>query len=65
MGFAVFLLLLFRTDYNTYTDQELHAELCHAECLLLRAALTLCEDETLVSFVRAGLRVRTCYQEFR
>ncbi len=54
-----------RTDYNSYTDVELHAELCHAECLLLRAALTLCEDETLVSFVRAGLRVRTCYQEFR
>jgi len=54
-----------RPDYNSFSDLELHAELCHAECLLLRAGLTLCEDETLVSFVKAGLKVRTCYQSFR
>ena len=47
------------------TETEVHAELCYAEVLLLKAVLTLCEDETLVSFVKAGLKVRTCYQSFR
>ena len=37
----------------------------YAECLLLKAMLTVCEDETLVSFVRAGLKVRQCYISFR
>ena len=27
--------------------------------------LTICEDETLVSFVKAGLKVRQCYLSFR
>ena len=54
-----------KVDYDTYSELELHAELCHAECLLLKAALTFCEDETLVSFVKAGLKVRSCYQSFR
>ena len=54
-----------KPDYNQYTDNEVHAELCFAEVLLLKAVLTLCEDETLVSFVKAGLKVRTCYQSYR
>ena len=37
----------------------------YAECLLLKAMLTVCEDETLVSFVKAGLKVRQCYISFR
>ena len=54
-----------KADYDAFTELELHAELCYAESLLLKAALTFCEDETLVSFVKAGLKVRTCYQSFR
>ncbi len=57
--------MLKKTDYDSYTDSELHAELCYAEMLLLKAVLTLCEDETLVSFVKCGLKVRSCYQSFR
>ncbi len=54
-----------KTDYDAYTEEELHAEICYGECLLLKACLTFCEDETLVSFVRAGLKVRACFQSFR
>ena len=54
-----------RQDYDTYTEMEIHAELVYAECLLLKAMLTVCEDETLVSFVKAGLKVRQCYISFR
>ena len=54
-----------KQDYDSYTEMELHAELVYAECLLLKAMLTVCEDETLVSFVKAGLQVRRCYLSFR
>lgn len=54
-----------RADYDSYTEMELHAELVYAECLLLKAMLTVCEDETLVSFVKAGLKVRQCYISFK
>lgn len=57
--------ILRKPDYDSYTDLESHAELVFAECLLLKATLTFCEDETLVSFVKAGLKVKTCYQSFR
>ena len=52
-------------DYNQYTDTEVHAELCYAEVLLLQAVLTACEDENLVSFIKAGLKIRSCFQSFR
>jgi len=54
-----------KQDYDSYTEMEIHAELVYAECLLLKAMLTVCEDETLVSFVQAGLKVRQCYLSFR
>ncbi|KHN72375.1 Uncharacterized protein C32D5.6 [Toxocara canis] len=47
------------------TDQELHAELCYAESLLLRAILTFFHDESLSSFVRGALKIRACYQSYR
>ena len=53
------------SDYNQYTDLEVHAELCYAEVMLLRAILTLCKDENLVSFIKAGLKVKNCFQSFR
>ena len=57
--------ILRKPNYDDYTDVEVHAELCFAEVLLLKAVLNLCEDETLMSFVKAGMKVRTCYQSFR
>jgi len=54
-----------RVDYSLWTEQEVHAELVYAECLLLKAMLTVCEDETLVSFMKAGLKVRQCYVSFK
>ncbi|XP_020284441.1 tetratricopeptide repeat protein 39B-like [Pseudomyrmex gracilis] len=50
-----------KVNYDTYTNEEVHAELCYAESLLLKSMLTFVEDETLVSFVKAGLKIRTCF----
>ncbi|XP_043281820.1 tetratricopeptide repeat protein 39B-like isoform X2 [Venturia canescens] len=54
-----------KTNYDLYTIEEIHAELCYAESLLLKALLTFVEDETLVSFVKAGLKIRTCFLSYK
>lgn len=54
-----------KTNYEQYTEMEAHAELCHAESLLLRAMLTFMEDETLSSFIKAGIKIRSCYNSYK
>ncbi|XP_070169153.1 tetratricopeptide repeat protein 39B [Polyergus mexicanus] len=54
-----------RINYDAYTNEEVHAELCYAESLLLKSMLTFVEDETLVSFVKAGLKIRTCFLSYK
>uniref|UniRef100_A0A8C9T5L3 Zgc:158403 n=1 Tax=Scleropages formosus TaxID=113540 RepID=A0A8C9T5L3_SCLFO len=43
------------------TEEQLHAEVCYAECLLQRAALTFLQDENMVSFIKGGVKVRSSY----
>lgn len=54
-----------KINYDAYTNEEVHAELCYAEFLLLKSMLTFMEDETLVSFVKAGLKIRTCFLSYK
>ncbi|XP_012063013.1 PREDICTED: tetratricopeptide repeat protein 39B-like [Atta cephalotes] len=54
-----------KINYDAYTNEEVHAELCYAESLLLKSMLTFVEDETLVSFVKAGLKIRTCFLSYK
>lgn len=54
-----------RTNFSDYTEVEVHAELCFAEALLLKALLTFVEDETLSSMIKGGMKVRTCFNSFK
>ncbi|CAL8082014.1 unnamed protein product [Orchesella dallaii] len=54
-----------KTNYDALSEEEIHAELCYAECLLLRAVLTFVEDENLISFVKGGLRMRSCLNAYK
>nr|CAH7740276.1 unnamed protein product [Callosobruchus chinensis] len=54
-----------KSNFDQYTEEEAHAELCHAECLLLKSMLTFMEDETLSSFIKAGLKIRSCYNSYK
>uniref|UniRef100_A0A674NIJ6 Tetratricopeptide repeat domain 39A n=1 Tax=Takifugu rubripes TaxID=31033 RepID=A0A674NIJ6_TAKRU len=47
------------------TSEELHAEVCYAECLLQRAALTFLQDENMISFIKGGIKVRNSYQTYK
>ncbi|XP_049846348.1 tetratricopeptide repeat protein 39B-like isoform X1 [Schistocerca gregaria] len=54
-----------KPNYDLYTAEEVHAELCYAEALLLKSLLTFVEDETLVSFIKAGIKIRSCYNSYK
>lgn len=54
-----------KPNYDQYTEEECHAELCYAESLLLKALLTFMEDETLSSFIRGGIKIRSCYNSYK
>lgn len=54
-----------RPNYEQYTEMEVHAELCMAEALLLKSMLTFIEDETLASFIKGGMKIRTCFFSFK
>jgi tetratricopeptide (TPR) repeat protein len=54
-----------RNNFDQYSEDEAHAELCHAECLLLKSMLTFMEDETLSSFIKAGIKIRSCYNSYK
>uniref|UniRef100_A0A8C7YU11 Zgc:158403 n=1 Tax=Oryzias sinensis TaxID=183150 RepID=A0A8C7YU11_9TELE len=46
---------------ESLSEVELHAEVCFAECQLQRAALTFLQDESMVSFIKGGMKVRNSY----
>ncbi|XP_076261113.1 tetratricopeptide repeat protein 39B-like isoform X2 [Rhynchophorus ferrugineus] len=54
-----------KNNYEQYTEIEAHAELCYAECLLLKAVLTFMEDETLGSFIKAGIKIKSCFNSYK
>ncbi|EMP33553.1 Tetratricopeptide repeat protein 39A [Chelonia mydas] len=57
--------LVHRQNLEHFTEEEIHAEVCYAECLLQRAALTFLQDENMVSFIKGGIKVRNSYQTYR
>ncbi|XP_076346337.1 tetratricopeptide repeat protein 39A-like isoform X2 [Tachypleus tridentatus] len=63
--FSAFYRILGWSGDSSYTDLEAHAELTYAECLLLNALLTFISDQSLFTFIRGGLKIRSCYQSYK
>ncbi|KAI1883177.1 hypothetical protein AGOR_G00242530 [Albula goreensis] len=55
----------YKNNPKNCTEEELHAEVCYAECLLQRAALTFLQDENMISFIKGGIKVRNSYQTYK
>lgn len=58
-------MTLKKTNYDEWTPDEIHAELCYSESLLLRAILTFIEDDNLMGFVKGGMKIRTCLASYK
>nr|XP_012625114.1 tetratricopeptide repeat protein 39B isoform X5 [Microcebus murinus]XP_012625116.1 tetratricopeptide repeat protein 39B isoform X5 [Microcebus murinus] len=60
-----FSSLLSRGSLEQLSEEEMHAEICYAECLLQKAALTFVQDENMINFIKGGLKIRTSYQIYK
>ncbi|XP_075888352.1 tetratricopeptide repeat protein 39B-like [Nelusetta ayraudi] len=56
--------LWYRQPVDNTTEEEMHAELCYAEVLLQKAALTFL-DESIIGFIKGGMKIRNSYQIFK
>ncbi|XP_078070282.1 tetratricopeptide repeat protein 39B isoform X1 [Mustelus asterias] len=57
--------LVSKQESDQLTEEEMHAEMCYAECLLQKAALTLVQDENMINFIKGGIKIRTSYNIYR
>nr|KAF6488197.1 tetratricopeptide repeat domain 39B [Rousettus aegyptiacus] len=60
-----FSSFLSRGSLEQMTEEEMHAEICYAECLLQKAALTFVQDENMINFIKGGMKIRTSYQIYK
>lgn len=56
-------LLFINTTFSV--TEAIHAELCYAESLLLKSMLTFIEDESLVNFIKGGIKIRSCFNSYK
>uniref|UniRef100_A0A8C3IQA7 Tetratricopeptide repeat protein 39B n=1 Tax=Chrysemys picta bellii TaxID=8478 RepID=A0A8C3IQA7_CHRPI len=57
--------LVSKQSMDQLSEEEMHAEICYAECLLQKAALTFVQDENMINFIKGGLKIRTSYQIYK
>ncbi|XP_048359254.1 tetratricopeptide repeat protein 39B isoform X3 [Sphaerodactylus townsendi] len=57
--------LVSKQTVDQMSEEEMHAEICYAECLLQKAALTFVQDENMINFIKGGLKIRTSYQIYK
>uniref|UniRef100_UPI003AAE7908 tetratricopeptide repeat protein 39B isoform X2 n=1 Tax=Centroberyx gerrardi TaxID=166262 RepID=UPI003AAE7908 len=56
--------LWYQQPADNLTEEEMHAELCYAEVLLQKAALTFL-DESIIGFIKGGMKIRNSYQIYK
>ncbi|CAK1554906.1 unnamed protein product [Leptosia nina] len=54
-----------KPNYGIYSEVEAHAELIHAEALLVQACLVALEGEDLTGLVRATLRIKNSHDSYK
>ncbi|XP_028973635.1 tetratricopeptide repeat protein 39B isoform X1 [Esox lucius] len=57
--------LVIKQTNDNLREEEMHAEICYAECLLQKATLTFVQDENMISFIKGGIKIRTSYQIYK
>ncbi|XP_030630393.1 tetratricopeptide repeat protein 39B [Chanos chanos] len=57
--------LVSKQSSDNLKEEEMHAEICYAECLLQKATLTFVQDENMISFIKGGIKIRTSYQIYK
>jgi tetratricopeptide (TPR) repeat protein len=56
---------MFGSKMDTYSPMELQAEVLYAESNLLLSLITFLQDESLMSFIKGGLKIRQSYTLYK
>ena len=56
---------LFKNDYNSYTDEEAHAELIYAETLIAMGLLSIIGDQSIYGLINAAFKIRASHQTYK
>ncbi|XP_074598326.1 tetratricopeptide repeat protein 39A-like isoform X2 [Brevipalpus obovatus] len=56
---------IFTPNYDSYSDEECHAELCYAKSLLLWGLVTALEDQSIYGFINGALKIRASHQAYK
>lgn len=62
---SVITKFIYRPNYDHYTDEQVHAELVHAETLLILSLISFLCDQSIICLVRGAFRIRTCYYRYK
>ncbi|KAL1782784.1 tetratricopeptide repeat protein 39B-like [Sigmodon hispidus] len=57
--------LVSRQGITSVKEEELHAEVCYAECLILKSAITFIQDDSLLNFLKSGFSFGSSYQIYK
>ncbi|XP_062066163.1 tetratricopeptide repeat protein 39B-like [Lepus europaeus] len=57
--------LVSRQGIKAIKEEELHAEVCYAECLILKSTITFIQDDSMLGFLKSGINVGSSYQIYK
>ncbi|XP_036118118.1 tetratricopeptide repeat protein 39B-like [Molossus molossus] len=60
-----FSRLVSKQGIKAVKEEELHAEVCYAECLILKSAVTLIQDDSILGFLKSGINIGLSYQIYK
>ncbi|KAM8931380.1 tetratricopeptide repeat protein 39B-like [Lycaon pictus] len=46
-------------------EEELHAEVCYAECLILKSTVTFIQDDSMFAFLKSAINIGLSYQIYK
>ncbi|XP_008066326.1 tetratricopeptide repeat protein 39B-like [Carlito syrichta] len=57
--------LVSKEGIKAISEEELHAEVCYAECLILKSFITFIQDESMLGFLKGGISIGASYQIYK
>ncbi|XP_012643927.1 gem-associated protein 6 isoform X1 [Microcebus murinus] len=57
--------LVGKQGIKAITEEELHAEICYAECLVLKSSMTFIQDDSILGFLKSGFNIGSSYHIYQ
>ncbi|XP_042789129.1 tetratricopeptide repeat protein 39B-like [Panthera leo] len=57
--------LVSKQGIETIKEEELHAEVCYAECLILKSTVTFIQDDSMLGFLKCAINIGLSYQIYK